>query len=118
VITLRVADLAGNVTTTNFTVTLDFSTDAEAPTLELRWPTNDMHLSGDSFYIRGRINDETASLAAEWVAKVCHRQSVGVACNFWSRLASAAGNSYAGNSVRVTHFTAAQSSGCGSPWAS
>jgi hypothetical protein len=67
VITLRVADLAGNVTMTNFTVTLDYTSATNAPELQILWPTNDMHLSGDNFYIRGKINDETASIAAEWV---------------------------------------------------
>jgi hypothetical protein len=67
VITLRVADLAGNAAMTNFTVILDYSTATNAPELQLLWPTNDIHLSGDSFYVRGKINDETASLVAEWV---------------------------------------------------
>jgi hypothetical protein len=67
VITLRVADLAGNVTMTNFTVILDYSTATNAPEVQLLWPTNDTHLSGDSFYIRGHINDETATVVAQQV---------------------------------------------------
>jgi len=66
-ITVRVADLAGNVTTTNFTVTLDYSGDTAAPEVALLWPTNDMQLCGDTFYIRGKINDETATLVAQQV---------------------------------------------------
>ena len=66
-ITLRVADRAGNVTETNINVTLDFTGDTNAPGLSLIWPTNDMHLSGNSFYIRGGIDDETATLTARLV---------------------------------------------------
>jgi hypothetical protein len=63
-ITLRVADRAGNVTETNIDVTLDFTGDTTAPELQLIWPTNDMHISGSSFYLRGKIDDETATLTA------------------------------------------------------
>ena len=35
--------------------------------MNLLWPTNGMHLSGDGFYIRGIINDETAQLLARMV---------------------------------------------------
>jgi hypothetical protein len=66
-IKLRVADRAGNVTTTNFNVTLDYSMATNPPVMQLVWPTNGMHLSGDSFYIRGKINDETANVVAELV---------------------------------------------------
>lgn len=62
-ITLRVSDRAGNVTVTNFDVTLDYSS-ANPPVMQLIWPTNGMYLSGDSFYVRGSINDETAQVRA------------------------------------------------------
>jgi hypothetical protein len=48
VITLRVADLAGNVTMTNFTVILDDSTATNAPEVAVVWPLLGVHLSGDS----------------------------------------------------------------------
>jgi hypothetical protein len=48
VITLRVADLAGNVTMTNFTVILDYSTATNAPEVAVVWPVPGAHLSGDS----------------------------------------------------------------------
>jgi hypothetical protein len=67
VITMRVADLAGNVTMTNFTVILDYSTATNAPEVAVVWPVAGAHLSGDNFYIRGRINDETATVVAQQV---------------------------------------------------
>lgn len=66
-ITLSVSDLAGNVTTTNLEVMLDYTLATNAPVLALVWPTNDMQISGDIFYIRGKINDETATLVAQQV---------------------------------------------------
>jgi hypothetical protein len=66
-ITLIVCDRAGNVAQTNITVTLDFSTDTAPPELALIWPTNDMQICGESFYIRGTISDETAILVAQQV---------------------------------------------------
>ena len=66
-ITLRVTDRAGNMTTTNLTVTLDYTGATNSPVLQLTWPTNGMSVSGESFYVRGQINDETASLSAQIV---------------------------------------------------
>ncbi|HEX5221657.1 MAG TPA: hypothetical protein VFZ59_18985, partial [Verrucomicrobiae bacterium] len=66
-ITLTVSDRAGNVTVTNIGVTLDYTSATNPPTMHLLWPTNGMHLSGDSFYLRGLINDETAQLLAQLV---------------------------------------------------
>jgi hypothetical protein len=55
------------VTVTNIEVTLDFTGDTNAPELSLIWPTNDMHLSGNSFYLRGKIDDGTAAITARIV---------------------------------------------------
>jgi hypothetical protein len=66
-ITLRVCDLAGNVTTTNFSVTLDYTTATNPPVMQCLWPTNGMSLSGTSFYLLGTINDETATITARIV---------------------------------------------------
>ena len=66
-ITLRVSDLAGNVTTTNIDVTLDYTSATNAPVMSFIWPTNGMVISGDSFYLRGVINDETAEVKAQMV---------------------------------------------------
>jgi hypothetical protein len=66
-ITLRVSDLAGNVTTTNINVTLDYATATNAPVMSFLWPTYGMVVSGDSFYLRGVISDETAEVKAQMV---------------------------------------------------
>lgn len=65
--TLTVRDRAGNVTVTNIAVTLDYTTATNPPTMQLLWSTNGTHLSGDSFHVRGLINDETASVTAQLV---------------------------------------------------
>ena len=61
--TLRVADRAGNTTTTNFNVTLDYST-VTNPVIKLTWPTNGMPICGSSFTLRGWVDDETAAVSA------------------------------------------------------
>lgn len=65
-ITARFTDRAGNTTTTNVNLTLDYST-ATPPTLNLIWPQNGMQVGGNSFYLRGTISDETASVRAQVV---------------------------------------------------
>ncbi len=62
-LTLRVTDRAGNTTTTNFNVTLDYST-VTNPVIKLTWPTNGMPLCGSSFTLRGWVDDETATVGA------------------------------------------------------
>lgn len=66
-ITLTVSDRAGNVTVTNLAVTLDYTTATNPPVMYLLWPTNGMHVSGESFYLRGLINDETAQVLVQLV---------------------------------------------------
>ena len=62
-ITLRVADRAGNMTTTNFNVTLDY-TGATNPVIALTWPTNGMQICGGSFTLRGTVDDPSAVVVA------------------------------------------------------
>ena len=64
-ITVRAADLAGNVTTTNVTVTLDYSGDTNGPVIRLLWPQDRMKISGTNFYVRGILDDETATVTAQ-----------------------------------------------------
>ncbi len=66
-ITVRAEDLAGNVTTTNVTVTLDYSDDTNAPVIRLVWPQDGMKISGTNFYVRGILDDETAAVTAQIV---------------------------------------------------
>lgn len=67
VITLRVADLAGNVTTTNLFVTLDYSSATNPPVVSLVWPQDGWAVSGTNCTIRGTISDETGTIVAQVV---------------------------------------------------
>ena len=66
-ITLRVADRAGNVTVTNVAITLDYSLATNPPVMNIIWPQDGMAVSGPNFYVRGRLNDETATVTAQVV---------------------------------------------------
>ena len=65
--TLRMADRAGNVTVTNFTVVLDYTTATNSPEVQLLWPQDGMAVSGSGITIRGRTTDETGGVEAEVV---------------------------------------------------
>lgn len=65
-ITLRVTDLAGNVTTTNLNLTLNYSS-ATNPVVELTWPTNGMEICQSSFTLRGWTDDSSAQVTAQIV---------------------------------------------------
>ncbi len=67
-ITVRAADLAGNVTTTNVTITLDFSGDTNPPVIAVTWPQDGAQISGTNFTLRGVLDDETAQISAQVVA--------------------------------------------------
>ncbi len=62
IITVRVADLAGNVTTTNLDLVLDFSGDTNAPNITVTWPEANALLAGTNFMLRGQVDDATANL--------------------------------------------------------
>jgi len=64
-ITVRAADLAGNVTTTNVIVTLDFSGDTNPPVITVIWPQDGVQISGTNFTLRGVLDDETAQITAQ-----------------------------------------------------
>ena len=63
-VTLHAADLAGNVTTTNFNFTLNYS-NKPPPVLQLYWPQNGTQIGGSNFTWRGTVNDPTVTLSAE-----------------------------------------------------
>jgi hypothetical protein len=67
-ITLHVMDLAGNSTITNFSVSLDYSSDTNAPAITKLWPTNGSYIGGSQISARGYVDDETASVTAQIVA--------------------------------------------------
>ncbi len=64
VITLHAADLAGNVTTTNFNFTLDYSTKTNPPLVQFLWPTDGMLICGSTVTVRGQVDDPTATVMA------------------------------------------------------
>ena len=66
-ITLCVTDRAGNTTTTNFDVVLDYSGATNPPVVNLIWPTNGMTVSGSSCTIQGTMSDETGTIVAQIV---------------------------------------------------
>lgn len=63
-LTLCVTDRAGNTTTTNFNVTLDYTSATTPPVVKLIWPQNGMALSGTACTIRGTLSDETGTIEA------------------------------------------------------
>ena len=56
-------DLAGNVTSTNFSFTLDYA-GKTAPVMSLTWPTNAMEICGNTVTLRGQVDDPTVSVIA------------------------------------------------------
>jgi len=67
IITLHATDLAGNVTTTNFNVTLDYSVNTTAPALTVIWPPDGAHISGSNFTLQAQVDDSTAQVTASIV---------------------------------------------------
>jgi len=66
-ITVRAADLAGNVTTTNVIITLDFTGDTNPPVITVTWPQDGAQISGTNFTLRGVLDNETAQITAQMV---------------------------------------------------
>jgi hypothetical protein len=67
IITIHATDLAGNMTTSNFSFTLDYSSKTNPPTVQLTWPQSGAQVSGGTFTCRGVITDPTASVTAQVV---------------------------------------------------
>jgi hypothetical protein len=59
--------LAGNVTVTNVSFILDYSSKTNPPVIKPDWPRNGTRISGGSFTARGWVNDPTASVKAQIV---------------------------------------------------
>jgi hypothetical protein len=62
-VSLHAADLAGNVTTTNFAFILNYS-NKPPPVIQLYWPQNGTQISGPSFTCRGTVDDPSVNLSA------------------------------------------------------
>ncbi len=66
-IVVHAFDLAGNETTTNVNVTVDYSGDTTPPALNVIWPHNGTYISGSSFTFQGSVDDATATVTAQIV---------------------------------------------------
>jgi hypothetical protein len=66
-ITLRVKDRAGNTTTTNFKVVLDYTSATNPPVVKLLWPQDGMAVFGTNLTLRGTTSDETGYVVANVV---------------------------------------------------
>ena len=67
VITLHATDLAGNTSTTNISVTVDYGLNTNPPSLQIFWPTNGTVVAGTSCNLSGLISDPTATLTASLI---------------------------------------------------
>ena len=63
-ITVRVTDWAGNTTTTNVNITLDFST-ATNPLVQILWPQDGSQVCAGSFTCRGTLDDPSDVVTAQ-----------------------------------------------------
>ncbi|MGA3284639.1 MAG: hypothetical protein ABSD57_09310, partial [Verrucomicrobiota bacterium] len=65
--TLHATDLAGNVTTTNFSFALDYSGKTNPPAVQIIWPQDGTQISGSNFTLRGWVDDFTVTVLAQLV---------------------------------------------------
>jgi hypothetical protein len=63
-ITLFAKDIAWNIGSTTFPVTLDLAGDTNPPILSVFWPSDGDSITSDAFTLRGQVDDETASVTA------------------------------------------------------
>ena len=63
-VTIHGADLAGNISTTNINVTLDYSGDTTPPAITVLWPTNGAKVGGSQFTLEAQVDDLTAQVTA------------------------------------------------------
>jgi hypothetical protein len=62
-VSVRLRDLAGNMTTTNLTYYLGYGGDTTPPAVTVLWPPAGAPLSGTDFALHGTIDDPTAAVA-------------------------------------------------------
>ena len=65
--TLLAADLAGNVTVTNFSLTVDYSGKTNPPSVQVNWPLDGGIVCGTNFVCWGLVSDPTAAVAVQIV---------------------------------------------------
>ncbi|MGD0744048.1 MAG: hypothetical protein ABSA45_02740, partial [Verrucomicrobiota bacterium] len=119
-ITLRATDLAGNVTTTNFSFTLDYSSKTNPPVVQVNWPRDGMKVCGNAFTCDGWVSDPTATVTVQVVATngntSVQNATVGRDGHFWAeRLSLSGGTNYltltatdAAGNMATTNFSVAQ----------
>ena len=66
-VSVHATDVAGNTTTTNLLLNLDFSTGTNPPAVALAFPQDCMNVSGTNFTLDGFVDDPTAAIAAQIV---------------------------------------------------
>ena len=57
-------DLAGNVTTASYNLTVDYSAKTNPPSVQITWPQPGTEVSGSSFTVDGQVSDATVTVAA------------------------------------------------------
>jgi hypothetical protein len=62
-ITVHATDPAGNTTSTTLNLALNYAT-ATNPVVSLAWPQDGMEISGDTFTLRGQVDDSSAAVSA------------------------------------------------------
>jgi len=62
--TIQATDMAGNTTTTNFSLTLDYSAKTNPPVVQLDWPQDGMVFCGSQIVCRGSVSDPTVHITA------------------------------------------------------
>lgn len=66
-VTIQANDLAGNTTTTNFNLFVDYSSKTNPPVVQLFWPQNGTLISGTNFTLYGSVSDPTAQISVQTV---------------------------------------------------
>jgi hypothetical protein len=120
-VTIHATDLSGNVTTTNFSIALDYSSNTNPPVLNIIWPQNGASICGTNFTLHAHVDDALDYVTAAIVDSGGDTNTVAVSAqrngNVWaSGLPLAAGTNIltvtavnpAGNSV-TTNLTLVQS---------
>jgi hypothetical protein len=64
-ITLHLSDWAGNVAVRTIGVTLNYAGATNPPVMQVLWPPAGSEICGSTFYIRGKISDETAKVVGQ-----------------------------------------------------
>ena len=67
IVTVYATDLAGNTSTNNLNITLDYSGDTTPPSLNVVWPQNLAKISGTNFTVQAQVSDPQASVSATFV---------------------------------------------------